>query len=78
MSSKKTNHSKPANVSVKAGGRIKTNQQLIRKFIKKCKEEKVVETYKRRTMYHKTRRQKARDKKAAAKLRWQRRMRNKK
>ena len=76
MSSKKVKFTKPANVSVKAGGKIKTNQQLIRKFLKKCKEEKVVETYKRRTLYHKTRRQRARDKKAAAKLRWQRKMRN--
>ena len=77
MSSKKKQFRKPAHVSVKIGGKVRTNEQLIRKFIKKCKEEKVVETYKRRTTYHRTRRQRARDKKAAAKLRWQRKMRNK-
>ena len=60
---------KSLNVSVKRDKRTNTNQQLVRKFLKKCKEENVVENYKRKTTYHKTKRQKARDKKAAARLR---------
>ena len=57
---------KPINVEVKMGGKIKTTEQMIRKFKRKCKESRILEIYKERTGYHKTKSQKRRDKKAAA------------
>ncbi len=58
--------SKSINVEVKLGGKIRTTEQLIRKFKRKCKDARVLEEYKERTGYHKTKSQKRRDKKAAA------------
>jgi ribosomal protein S21 len=59
---------KCAHVLVKLGGRIRTTDQLIRKFQKKCKEEKIIDQYKKRSFY-KSKSQKSRDAKAAGKRR---------
>jgi ribosomal protein S21 len=64
--------SKPVNVSVKLDGKVKSFEQLIRRFMRKCKEEQIVEEYKKRTSYHLTRSQKKRNQKAAGKRRWKR------
>ena len=61
MSSKR-----PVNVEVRLGGKIKTTEQLIRKFKRECKNSRIIEIYKERTTYHKTKSQKRREKKAAA------------
>jgi len=61
---------RPINVSVKLGGRIKTSDQLIRKFVRLCKDENIVEEYRQKTSYYLTRSQKKRNKKAAGKRRW--------
>ena len=63
--------SKPVNVSVKMGGKIRTIDQLIRKFTRLCKDEKIVEEAKDRSFY-KTKSQKKRSKKAAAIRRYKR------
>ena len=57
---------KPVNVEVRLGGRIKTTEQLIRKFKREVKNSRIIEIYKEKTGYHKTKSQKRRDKKAAA------------
>ena len=41
----------PINVSVKLGGRIRTTDQLIRKFLKQCKDERIVQEVKERTHF---------------------------
>jgi ribosomal protein S21 len=56
---------RPVNVSVKMGGRIRTIDQLIRKFSRLCKDEKIVEEVKERS-YYQTKSQKKRKKRAAA------------
>ena len=68
--------SKPAHISVRLGGRIRTSEQLIRNFIRKCKKERVLQIYKEKN-YHKTKSQKKRDKKAAARIRARREQRKK-
>tara|TARA_R100000808_G_scaffold25097_1_gene61920 strand:+ start:48078 stop:48308 length:231 start_codon:yes stop_codon:yes gene_type:complete len=61
----------PVNVSVKLGGKIRTQEQLIRRFIKKCKEEGIVkEVTDRRFFIPKGERR--RRKKHAGKRRYQR------
>jgi len=60
---------KPINVSVKMGGKIRTVEQLIRKFVRACKDERIIEEYKEKTSYHLTRSQKRRNKKAAGRKR---------
>ena len=67
---------KAAHVSVKMGGRIKTSEQLIRKFNKKSKEAKIVEQCKSRSFY-KSKSQKRRDDRAAGRYRTIRRLRKK-
>jgi|MDTB01.3.fsa_nt_gb ribosomal protein S21 len=57
---------KPVNVEVKLGGKIRTTEQMIKKFKRKCKESGILEEYREKTLYHKTKSQKRRDKKAAA------------
>ena len=61
---------RPINVSVKLGGRIKTSEQLIRKFMRLCKDENIVEEYKQKTSYYLPRSQKKRNQKAAGRRRW--------
>jgi ribosomal protein S21 len=61
---------KPINVSVKLGGRIRTSEQLIHKFVRMCKDENIIEEYKQKTSYYLTRTQKKRNKKAAGRRRW--------
>tara|TARA_Y100000593_G_C4280640_1_gene322581 strand:- start:176 stop:403 length:228 start_codon:yes stop_codon:yes gene_type:complete len=56
--------SKPVNVSVKLGGKIRTVEQLIRKFTRACKDERIVEEWKQSQIYE-TKGQKRRRKKAA-------------
>jgi ribosomal protein S21 len=68
---------RPVNVTVKLGGRIKTMDQLIRKFVRLCKEEGVLEEHKKKTSYHLTRSQKKRNKKTAGRRRWLRNQREK-
>ena len=41
----------PINVSVKLGGKIRTTEQLIRKFLRKCKEEGIVKEVKDRSFF---------------------------
>ena len=60
--------SKPANVSVRLGGKIRTSEQLIRLFIRKCKRERIVQEY-RETLVYETKGQKRRRKRAQAKAR---------
>lgn len=59
---------KPANVSVSLGGRIRSSEQLIRLFIRKCKKEKIVQEY-RESLVHETKGQKKRRKKREGKSR---------
>ena len=59
---------KPANVTVKLGGRIRSSEQLIRSFIRKCKKEKIVQEY-RETQVYETKGQKKRRKKREGKAR---------
>ena len=62
---------RPVNVEVELRER-ETTEKLIRRFIKKCKKEKIVEEYRARTHYEKPstikRRNKARSKKIAKEL----------
>ena len=67
---------KGAHVLVKFGGRIRTTDQLIRKFNKKCKEARIVEQCRNRSFY-KSKSQKRRDAKAAGKRRTLHRLRKK-
>ena len=60
--------SKPVNVSVSLGGKIRTSEQLIRLFIRKCKKEKIVQEY-RKSLVFETKGQKRRRKKAQGKAR---------
>ena len=62
-----------ANVSVKLGGRIRNSDQLIRKFIRKCKEEGIVREYKKKLL-HETKGQKKRRKKSEGKRRAQKKI----
>ncbi len=59
---------RPHNVSVKLGGKIRSTEQLIRKFMRKCKEEGIVQEVKRRS-FHESKGTKRRKKKHAAKMR---------
>ena len=59
---------KPANVSVRLGGKIRTSEQLIRLFIRKCKRERIVQEY-RETLVFETKGQKRRRKRAQGKAR---------
>ena len=59
---------KPANVSVRLGGKIRTSEQLIRLFIRKCKRERIVQEY-RETLVFETKGQKRRRKKAQGRAR---------
>ena len=61
---------RPINVTVKLGGKIKTTEQLIRKFMRSCKDERIIEEYKQKTSYYLTRSQKRRNKKMEGKRRW--------
>ena len=58
--------SKPVNVSVKLGGRIRSSEQLIRLFIRKCKKEGIVKEYKETLVYETKAQQKRRKKKHGA------------
>ena len=62
---------RPVNVEVELRER-ETTEKLIRRFIKKCKKEKIVEEYRARTHYEKPstikRRKKSRSKKIAKEL----------
>ena len=60
--------SKPVNVSVRLGGKIRTSEQLIRLFIRKCKRERIVQEY-RESLVYETKGQKRRRKKAQGKAR---------
>jgi ribosomal protein S21 len=59
---------KPVNVSVHLGGKIRTSEQLIRLFVRKCKKERIVQEY-RETLVHETKGQKRRRKRAQSKAR---------
>ena len=56
--------SKPVNVSVKMGGKIRTVEQLIRRFMRVCKDERIIEEWKSKQVQE-TKGQKRRRKKAA-------------
>lgn len=60
--------SRAVNVSVELGGRIRNSEQLIRKFIRKCKDEGIVREYKKKLQFE-TKGQKKRRKKAEGKRR---------
>ena len=60
--------SRPVNVSVRLGGKIRTSEQLIRLFARKCKRERIVQEY-RETLVYETKGQKRRRKRAQAKAR---------
>jgi ribosomal protein S21 len=55
---------RPVNVSVRMGGRIRTIDQLIRRFVRECKDERIIEEWKKKQI-HETKGQKRRRKKAA-------------
>jgi len=55
---------RPVNVSVKMGGRIRTIDQLIRRFVRECKDERIIEEWKKKQI-HETKGQKRRRKKSA-------------
>ena len=55
--------SKPVNVSVKMGGKIRTVEQLIRRFMRVCKDERIIEEWKSKQVQE-TKGQKRRRKKA--------------
>ena len=59
---------KVTNVVVELGGRIKTTEQLIRRFNKLCKQERIVNEYRDKLNFQ-TKGQKRRAKKAAGKRR---------
>ena len=61
----------PINVSVKLAGKIRTTEQLIRAFIKKCKEEGIVKEVKDRSFFV-SKSERRRKKKHAGKIRQQR------
>ena len=60
--------SRSVNVSVELGGRVRSSEQLIRKFIRKCKEEGIVREYKKSLQFE-TKGQKRRRKKHEGKRR---------
>ena len=60
---------KSHNVSVHMGGKIRTVDQLIRRFIKRCKEENIVKEVKDRS-YYESKGTKRRKKRHAAKARY--------
>lgn len=62
---------KSANVTVKLEGRIRSSEQLIRAFIRKCKKEKIVQEY-RESLVFETKGQKNRRKKREGKARHER------
>ncbi len=68
--------SKPVNVKVEIGGRIRSSEQLIKIFIRKCKKEKIVQEY-RETLIYETKSQKKRRKKREGKARHERDKRKK-
>ena len=59
---------KPINVSAELGGKIKSVEQLIKVFIRKCKKEGIVKEYRDKLIYE-TKGQKKRRKKAEGKAR---------
>lgn len=59
---------KVTNVVVELGGRIKTTEQLIRRFNKLCKQERIVNEYRDKLNFQ-TKGQKRRAKKAAGRRR---------
>ena len=59
---------RPVHVSVRLGGRIKTIEQLIRKFARLCKDEGIVKEVRERS-YFISKNQRRRRKKYAAKMR---------
>jgi|TARA_Y100000310_G_scaffold28024_1_gene26652 ribosomal protein S21 len=59
---------RPVNVSVKLGGRIRTSEQLFRRFSKECKDARIIEEWKKKQI-HETKGQKRRRKKASGKAR---------
>jgi len=61
--------SRSHNVSVHMGGKIRTVDQLIRRFIKRCKEENIVKEVKDRS-YYESKGTKRRKKRHAAKARY--------
>ena len=69
--------SKPTNISVELGGRIRTTEQLIRKFNKLCKKENIVREYKQSLVFE-TKAQKRRRKKREGRSRMLRNLRNQK
>jgi ribosomal protein S21 len=68
--------SKPANIKVEIGGRIRSSEQLIKIFIRKCKKEKIVQEY-RETLIYESKGQKKRRKKREGKARHERDKRKK-
>tara|TARA_B100000900_G_C20561866_1_gene709263 strand:- start:218 stop:439 length:222 start_codon:yes stop_codon:yes gene_type:complete len=44
---------KPVNVSTKPRGKNDTQERMIRRFLRKCKKERVVERYREHTYYEK-------------------------
>ena len=58
--------SKPVNVSVELGGRIRSSEQLIKLFIRKCKKEGIVKEYKDKLVYETKAQKKRRKKKQGA------------
>ena len=69
--------SRPVNVSVELGGRIRHSEQLIRKFIRKCKDEGIVREYKKKLQFE-TKGQKKRRKKHEGKRRAKKKIEEKK
>ena len=68
---------KPVNVSVELEGKVRTTEQLIRKFNKLCKKENIVREYKK-TLVFETKSQKARRKKREGRSRMLKKLRNQK
>ena len=44
---------RPANVSVKPRGRKDTQERMIRRFLRKCKKDRVIERYRETTYFEK-------------------------
>ena len=63
-----SNSRRPHNVEVRLGRKVKNFEQLLRRFMKKCKEEGIVHEVKDRSFYE-SKAQKRRRKKHAAKMR---------
>jgi ribosomal protein S21 len=59
---------KVTNIEVRLGGKIKTSEQLIRRFNKLCKQERIVKEYRDKLVFR-SKSQKNRDKKAASQRR---------